>query len=85
MIIPVRCFTCNKLTAQNWTEYVERVSGGEEPAAILDAMGYTRYCCRRMFLSNVDLTEMLHVNTLHSTPGEAAETTDLPREEPSAA
>ena len=59
MIVPVRCFTCGKLTSQNWKEYVSRITEGEKPAAILDSLGYRRYCCRRIYLANADLTEMI--------------------------
>lgn len=55
MIIPVRCFTCGKVIGQYWEEYKKRVESGEEPAKVLDSLGITRYCCRTIFLTNVDL------------------------------
>lgn len=55
MIIPVRCFTCGKVIAHLWEEYAKRVAGGEDPGKVLDDLGLKRYCCRRMFLSHVDL------------------------------
>jgi DNA-directed RNA polymerase subunit N len=57
MIIPVRCFTCGKVIADKWEEFKKEVSKGENPAKVLDALGVKRYCCRRMFLSNVNLIE----------------------------
>jgi DNA-directed RNA polymerase subunit N len=57
MIIPVRCFTCGKVIADKWEEYKKEVSKGENPAKVLDSLGIKRYCCRRMFLSNVNLIE----------------------------
>lgn len=55
VIIPIRCFTCGALIADKWDEFARRVSSGEEPGKVLDDLGITRYCCRRMFLSHVDL------------------------------
>jgi len=55
MIIPVRCFSCGRVVASAWEEYVKRAKGGESPEAILDALGLERYCCRRMLIANVDL------------------------------
>jgi DNA-directed RNA polymerase subunit N len=59
MIIPVRCFTCGKLIADGWEEFARRVKAGETPKRILDDMGMTRYCCRRMFISQVDVLDDL--------------------------
>jgi len=55
MIIPVRCFTCGKVIGHLWEEYKKRVETGEEPAKVLDDLGITRYCCRTIFLTHVDL------------------------------
>ncbi len=55
MIIPVRCFTCGKVIADKWEAFNERVGQGENPAKVLDSLGIDRYCCRRIFLSHVDL------------------------------
>lgn len=55
MIFPVRCFTCGKVIGHLWEEYARRVSRGESPGKVLDDLGVKRYCCRRMFLSHVDL------------------------------
>ena len=63
MIIPVRCFTCGKLIGDKWEEYVSRVKNGENPAKVLDELGFTRICCRRMFLSHVDLLHLLSAYT----------------------
>ena len=48
MIIPVRCFTCGRVVGSAYPEYVKRVSMGEDPKAVLDDLGFERYCCRRM-------------------------------------
>lgn len=62
MIIPVRCFSCGKVIAHKWEEFSQAVSEleeGEDAGKILDQIGFTRYCCRRMFLSHVDLIDKL--------------------------
>jgi DNA-directed RNA polymerase subunit N len=59
MIIPVRCFTCGKLIADRWEEFAKRVKAGEQPKKILDDLGMDRYCCRRMFISQVDVIDDL--------------------------
>ena len=55
MIIPVRCFTCGKVVGSAYPEYNTRVKSGEDPKAVLDSLGFERYCCRRMIVSHADL------------------------------
>ena len=57
MIIPVRCFSCGKPISQFWDSYKERTGKGEEAKKVLDSMGVEKFCCRGIFLSNVDLTK----------------------------
>lgn len=57
MIIPVRCFGCNKPIGHLWQQYKERVANGESRKKIMDELGLERYCCRAMFLGHVDLLE----------------------------
>ncbi|RLG93119.1 DNA-directed RNA polymerase subunit N [Candidatus Bathyarchaeota archaeon] len=57
MIIPVRCFTCGKLIADKWEEFARRVQAGEDAGMVLDSLGIKRYCCRRMFLSHVEIID----------------------------
>ncbi len=57
MIIPIRCFTCGRPIAQDWEEYKKMTSKGESPKKVLDSLGYDRYCCRRMFLSYVEIID----------------------------
>ena len=49
-MIPIRCFTCGKVIAGDYKKYVAAIKT-QEPGKVLDAMGYTRYCCRLMMLT----------------------------------
>ena len=58
MMVPVRCFTCGAVVADKWAEYDKRVNKEHEDAGkVLDELGVKRYCCRRMFISNVELID----------------------------
>ena len=59
MMIPVRCFTCGSLIADKYEEYKKRVGTGEDSGKVLDELGVKRYCCRRMFVSNVDIVDQI--------------------------
>ena len=71
MIIPVRCFTCNKVLADKWEFFKKESEKIEETKEedkhfnktykkeILDKLGLERYCCRRVFLGHVDLIDEL--------------------------
>ncbi|MDQ1281393.1 MAG: DNA-directed polymerase subunit [Thermoproteota archaeon] len=59
MMVPIRCFTCGKLIGDKWEEFAKRVKNGEQPGKVLDDIGITRYCCRRMILSNVEVIDEL--------------------------
>ena len=54
-MFPVRCYTCNAISADKHPEYARRVGVGEHPRDVLLALRVERMCCRRMFLSHVDL------------------------------
>jgi len=73
MIIPVRCFTCNKVLADKWEQYLKMTThkSGRKIISIdksdytektkelnaFEALNITRYCCRRHLLSHIDLLE----------------------------
>ena len=59
MYIPVRCFTCGAPVADMWDEYESRTKGGAKPAEVLDELGVERFCCRRMFLSHVNVMDKI--------------------------
>ena len=60
MYFPVRCFTCGAPIAQFWEEYDSKVKAGEKPDKVLDSLGIERFCCRRMFLSHVEIMEKVN-------------------------
>ncbi|MBA87757.1 MAG: DNA-directed RNA polymerase subunit N [Euryarchaeota archaeon] len=55
MIIPVRCFSCGALIAHKWEEFQSKKAEGNDTMKALDDVGIDRYCCRRMFVSHIDL------------------------------
>ena len=57
MLIPVRCFSCGKVIAHLWDKYDQRTKEGEDPGDVLTDLGVELYCCRRMFVSHVDLID----------------------------
>lgn len=82
MIIPIRCFSCNKLIADKYNAYLtelqkldsvnpnsttiintNNINQGEIPksnqAEVLDNLNIKRYCCRRMFLTQVDIVDII--------------------------
>ena len=72
MMMPVRCFTCGAVVADKWEEYDKKVNREKEEAGkVLDKLGVKRYCCRRMFISNVELIDQLM--NVEKVSGEAEE------------
>ena len=59
MLIPVRCFTCGNLIADKYDDYQNKAKAGEDPAKILDSLGITRYCCRRMLLTSLETIQQI--------------------------
>ncbi|KAM7207729.1 DNA-directed RNA polymerases n subunit superfamily [Naviculisporaceae sp. PSN 640] len=59
MIIPIRCFSCGKVTGDLWEQYVRLIDEGHTDGDALDKIGCKRYCCRRMVMTHVDLIEKL--------------------------
>ncbi len=57
MMIPIRCFTCGGIVASAYEAFKERRAAGEHPGKVMDDLGVTRYCCRRMLVSQVDIID----------------------------
>jgi len=56
MEFPVRCFTCGSVIGHLYEKYRDETKE-KKPDVVLDELGLERYCCRRMFLSHVDLID----------------------------
>ncbi|MHA1616120.1 MAG: DNA-directed RNA polymerase subunit N [Candidatus Njordarchaeales archaeon] len=67
MIIPVRCFTCGKVIGHLWEEYKKRIDAGEDPGKVLDELGIKKECCRRMFISHIDMIDEIILYELTPT------------------
>ena len=63
MIIPIRCFTCNKVIANKWGEYLELLKRGIPAEEAMNMLGMRRYCCRRIFLTHIDIIDKLLMYT----------------------
>ena len=78
MIIPIRCFSCNKPISAKYSIYLEKKKeienedmlidtnnindnelGKSKYGEILDKLEINRYCCRRMFLGQVDIIDVI--------------------------
>lgn len=59
MLIPVRCFTCGKLIADKFEDYQTKTKSGEDPAKVLDSLGFNLYCCRRMLLTSIETIDQI--------------------------
>ncbi len=57
MLVPVRCFSCGAVIGDKYEEFKRRVEENEDPKEVLDSLGVTRYCCRRMLLSHRDFID----------------------------
>ena len=51
MLIPVRCFTCNKVIGGHYEKFCE------DAATVMSDLGIERYCCRRIYMTHTDLID----------------------------
>lgn len=59
MIVPVRCFSCGKVIAEEYEEFLKKREKGIPAEKAFEELGIERYCCRRMIASQVDLIDDL--------------------------
>ena len=64
-MIPIRCLSCGKPVSAYFDEYNKRVAAGEKSKDVLDDLGLTRYCCRRMLISHVETWEQTDLGILY--------------------
>lgn len=58
-MIPIRCFSCGKVIASSFEEFKRRTEQGEDKRKVLDDLNITRYCCRRMILSHIEMVDVI--------------------------
>ena len=59
MLLPVRCLSCNSCVSDKWVEYGRLCALGTQRGRVLNDLGITRMCCRRMFITHVHIVEDL--------------------------
>lgn len=75
MIMPIRCFTCNRILASKYKKYLELSKnnseeqimkgdgthkGSEKFIEIFQRLGVNdRYCCKRHLISHIDLIDKI--------------------------
>jgi len=61
MIIPVKCFTCNRLIANKYEKYLEvKEKNPEKVQEFFKQSRIKRNCCKRLFLTHVDIISKLN-------------------------
>ena len=59
MIIPIRCYTCGKVTGNKWEPYRKMLTEGVSEEKTLDSLGLIRTCCRSMLTTHVNIIDKL--------------------------
>jgi DNA-directed RNA polymerase subunit N len=58
MIVPIRCWSCGKPIGHLWEEFIEKTDNRQKNVReTFDELGMDRYCCRAIFMGQVDLQE----------------------------
>ena len=71
MLIPIRCFTCGRITGNKWELYTQKQKEGKTNNEIFIEMNIKKYCCKRMFLGHIDLIEkVLQYEEAHPEHGD---------------
>lgn len=63
MIIPVRCFTCNKVIGNKWESWCQYTKEGLPVEEIFIKIGLRRYCCRRILLTHIEILDKMLLYT----------------------
>lgn len=58
MEFPVRCFTCGSVIGHFYQDY-KKLAAEKTAEVAMDELGVHRYCCRRMFVSYVDIVDTI--------------------------
>ena len=58
-MFPIRCFTCGAVIGSKYEKYKKLLETGLSKKNALDRLNVMRICCRRMFLTHVELIDKL--------------------------
>lgn len=58
-LIPVRCFTCAKIISSDQDVIINSILHGYKIQHILDALGYSRICCRRTIFTSAIISNII--------------------------
>lgn len=58
-LVPVRCFTCRRVTGQKWVPYVRALQAGQTVDEALNGLGVKAPCCRQTLFAHMDTLERL--------------------------
>jgi len=58
MEFPVRCFTCGSVIGDLYEDY-KSLSKEKGTQDALNSLGVERFCCRRMFVSHVEMVGVI--------------------------
>jgi DNA-directed RNA polymerase subunit N (RpoN/RPB10) len=61
MLVPVRCFTCNKVIGGLYEKYIieKKKNSDRSEKELMDEFGIHRLCCRRHFLTTIVLIDKI--------------------------
>lgn len=76
---PLRCWSCNKPMQEAWTAFCAGAREGRDQKLLLSSLGLSRYCCRRMILTQPLPLKLESAASTASAPVQAAEP---PKESP---
>ena len=68
MIIPVRCFSCNKIIGNLGESYNNLRAKNTKSEEIYEKLGITRICCKRMLMTYCNLSDDVNKYDTYNNP-----------------
>lgn len=65
-MLPIRCFTCNKVIGRYDEQFEICKQKGEDLASFFDTFNITRYCCKKIFMTHIDIFQYDPKNNLEN-------------------
>ena len=59
MLIPIRCFSCNKPVSKHYLEFLKAKEQNKDLEKFFNDKKLERYCCKRMLLTHVDTYKII--------------------------